>query len=209
MDDDSTRPGLARRALFLAGILVVMVVVVLASGTIVGRWRFVTPDEIGPAVPVSRADLVVVVPVPAATLRAGDVVYVRPPDQPGMLVRIDGVVDPRLRTYLIHGETDAAPRKLPETVWRQRRALPAAGVPFRALAGPVPTLVLALTGVALVAGDLWQRRRRDASAPVPATPATEDPETIVPAAVTLGFIGVSTDPDRRAVDASRSDRPRR
>src|SRR3954469_8034045 len=110
MTDDGARPGLARRALFAVVIVAVAMMVVLAAGSAVGRWRFVAPDHIGNAVPVSRADLVVVVPVPAASLRAGDVVYVRPPKESGSLVRIDGVVDSNKRTFRVHGALGGPPR---------------------------------------------------------------------------------------------------
>jgi hypothetical protein len=199
---------LSRRALFVVSTVGMAVHAVLSLGTAIGRWRFVAPDEIGPAVPVSRADLVVVVPVPAATLHVGDVVYVRAPKQPGMLVRIDGVVDAPKRAYVVHGVGDGSPRTLPETVWQQRRAIPAAGVPFRALSGPLPTLALALAGLTLVGADVWRRRApRRVVEPAPAVPDKHDPNGA--ASVALAFRGESADPARAPTDASAARQLRR
>jgi hypothetical protein len=184
--------GGGQRLLFAAAACGAVVLVVFAAGTAAGRWRFVTPETKSPNVPLARSSLVVVVPVPAATLRTGDVVFVRPRQGPSALIRIERVTDASGHKFEASDAHGSGPVVLHDTAWRSTRVVPVAGLFFRMLAAWLPTLVLFVLGVALVVWDCLRHRRR---ASVPALleeshPADLDAD-VIPASVTLGLLAGS------------------
>jgi hypothetical protein len=170
-----SRPGggakrFARRALQTSAAVATVALVALAVGSAVGRWRVLPVDGAGPGTGVTRSDAVFVVPVRAQQVHAGDHLAIRRSDGPPTVHRVDRIADSfapvEVRLDAGGGRTVGA--ELPERAWRVRYAVPGVGLVLRALAGPVQSALLMLSGLVLIAraqgfhtppGSGWGRRR--------------------------------------------------
>src|SRR5689334_5563091 len=117
---------LARRVILVGGALLTVAIAVLAIGSAAGRWRIGLAPSAAPRATTPEGAVVLVVPVPSATLKPGDefVGRLRPREEPHTY-HVLGVVDARaseMRLRESNGEIYAGP--LPRTVWRVRFAAP-------------------------------------------------------------------------------------
>jgi hypothetical protein len=144
--------------------------IVLAVGSAVGRIRLAPAPVNRMATPYAKSDLVVVVPVPAQRVKAGDVLYVHSAHEHSLL-RVDRLVDSTTSQVHIVGDPQDKFRHLAGTAWRVSGSVPFAGLALDLIAGPIPALLFVLFGLALVVRAEMQRGREDrgggARAPVP------------------------------------------
>ena len=167
---DAPRAGLTamasivgRSALRVLTTVVMLLVVLVAVGDAVGRWRVVpAPSSVAG---YARSDLVMAVPVPARRIQPGDVVIVKNKHERG-LFRVADVVDSFSAQVRFAGDPADRTRTLHSTMWRVTGRAPRLGQPFALLAGPVQSALLVLSGFALV---YFSERRRSRSDLLPAT----------------------------------------
>jgi hypothetical protein len=144
--------------------------VVVAGGTAAGRWRLWAVHRNGAQTGIARDDAVLLVPVPALEVKAGDRVVIGQPGAGPTLYRITGITDStNAKVQVVQADNDVQEVALPAKVWRVSYVLPYSGVPLRLLAGPVQAALLVLGGIAIIAEA--ERRRHAVGAPAGATTA--------------------------------------
>jgi hypothetical protein len=148
---------LVKRVILVLGAVVTIAVALLAIGSAAGRWRVArAPSPVGHA-STPNGSVVLVVPVPAATLHPGDEIIVTLPDRESPHTYfVSGVTDAHARAMRIQDERGRIfTGTLPNTVWRVRYAVPALGPIFGFLLGGIQAAVLVLLGLGL----LWYAER--------------------------------------------------
>jgi hypothetical protein len=157
---------LVRRVILVVGVLLTVAVALLAIGSAAGRWRVALAPSPAVRATTPEGAVVLVVPVPAATLRPGDefVGRLRPREVPHTY-HVSGIVDARAREMRIRDDAgELYTGSLPNTVWRVRYAAPALGPFFDALLGPIQAGALVVLGLLLMLyADRERRRHSDAA----------------------------------------------
>ncbi len=155
-----------RRVGSIALVVVVLALVVVAGGDAAGRWRLWAVHRNGAQTGVAHDDAVLLVPVPALEVKAGDRVVIGQPGVGATLFRISGVTDStNAKVNVVDAHSQVQEVALPAKVWRVSRVLPYSGVPLRLLAGPVQAALLVLAGIGIIA---QAERRRHAAGATPA-----------------------------------------
>jgi hypothetical protein len=159
-------------------IAIVLLLVVVAGGDAAGRWRLWAVHRSGAQTGIAHDDAVLLVPVPALEVKAGDRVVIGQPGAGATLFRITGVTDStNAKVNVVEANNQAQEVALPAKVWRVSDVLPYSGTPLRLLAGPVQAALLVLGGIGIIAQA--ERRRHatraldgsDPSGRIGATPA--------------------------------------
>jgi hypothetical protein len=151
--------AVGRSVLRVLTTVLMLLVVVVAVGDAVGRWRVVPAPSVLAHTGYAKGDLVVAAPMPARRIEAGDVVVVKNKTEHG-LFRVEEVVDSFSSQVRFAGDPPDRTRTLHATMWRVNGRVPWLGQPFALLAGPVQSAVLVLAGFALV---YFSERRRSSA----------------------------------------------
>jgi hypothetical protein len=151
-----TGSAVAGSALRVLTTVVMLLVVLIAVGDAVGRWRVVPAPSALAHTHYDDGDLVVAVPVSARRIEPGDVVVVRNKHEHG-LFRVDSIVDSFGARVRFAGDPPNRTRRLHSTMWRVSGRVPRLGQLFALLVGPIQSALLILCGFALVY--LSERRR--------------------------------------------------
>ena len=153
---------LLRRARATGTALATAALVVLALGSVAGRWRVVPVTSTGELVDVAEGSIVLLTPTPAQSLQPGDTVFLGTEADPNALRRVVGIYDSWNREFRVDrvSGSESAPGAragddevvvLPAMVGRVTRSVPYLGRVFEVLVGPVQAIVLVVAGSALVA----------------------------------------------------------
>ena len=148
------------RALRTSAAVVTAALVALAVGAAFGRWQVLPVDDAPPGTRFGSGTAAFVVPSPALSLDADDVVYVSVDGRSGQFSRVVAVVDSwERRVELERPDGRREQAVLPPTVWRVSRVVPYVGVVFDLLVGTAQSIVLVAVGVALIASAEIRRAR--------------------------------------------------
>src|SRR3954451_23226780 len=122
------------RVLFGGGVVVTIAIALLAIGAAAGRGRVAITPTAAPRATTPAAAVAPFVPVPSATLKAGDEFVARlRPREAKYTYRVAGVVDARAREMRVRDSTgEIYTGTLPNIVWRVRFVAPAIGPVFDA-----------------------------------------------------------------------------
>ncbi len=146
----------------VALVAIVLTLVVVAGGDAAGRWRLWAVQRGGAQTGIAHDDAVLLVPVPALSVKATDRVVIGEPGTGATLFRISGVIDSTNgKVNVVDPNNQVEAVALPAKVWRVSHVLPYSGLPLRLLAGPVQAALLVLAGIGVIA---QAERRRHASA---------------------------------------------
>ncbi len=161
-----------RIGLGVVGVITLLCALV-AGGTLVHRIRLWPVRSAAPDVGIGHESLLVLVPVPAAKLRTGDLVVVdRKDTRSSGLYKVDALlsqVSPAIEVLGPHDKPLAL--NLPSTVWRVSYSVPFVGAVVKVMPGSIVTWTLIPIGVVLVASSRWSRRRRERARERNVTPA--------------------------------------
>jgi signal peptidase I len=131
----SRRAGLTRLLCSLMLLGVVLLIVPVAAGMALGRWRFTVIDTGSMRPTLSPGDVAVLTPEPRAALRRGQIIAFHPPGEPRLTVvhRVFSI-RPLAGGVVMQTKGDANnatdawhARILSSTVWRERLKLPSLG----------------------------------------------------------------------------------
>ena len=169
----SRRAKWARSLGFAAVALVTVGCVAVAGATLVHRIRLAPVRTAAPDVGIGHASLLVLVPVPAAQIRSGDLAVIgRKDTHTTALYRVDAVlsqVSPAVEVR--DADHKALALNLPATVWRVSYEVPFVGAVVKVLPGSIVAWILIPVGVLLVGWSRWLRRRRERARDRIVTPA--------------------------------------
>jgi hypothetical protein len=136
-----------RRAVRAVALAVPVALAVLGTGAALGRWQ---------VLPGAGGGLVLVEPVAAATVDAGDTVVVAVPGREPGLRRVAAVVDSWAGRVALDRGDDV---RLPPRVWRVTRSVPVGGALYGALVDRARGAVLVGAGVACLVAAVRPARR--------------------------------------------------
>jgi hypothetical protein len=145
------RVGRRARRWFLRGLVLVSLalIVLLAVGTAVGRFRFVPTPAQPSGTAYASSDALVVVPVAALRIEPGDAIVAQD-RRTRSLLRVEQVVDRDGPTVRIANDPPGATRRLTGRVWRVTASVPGLGSGLGRLGGPIPGVLLMVAGFGLI-----------------------------------------------------------
>ena len=145
----ATASTVARSALRVLTTVLMLLVVLVAVGDAVGRWRVVPAPSASAHTGYAKGDVVVAVPVPARRIEVGDIVVVKNKHEHG-LFRVEKVVDSSAAQVRFVGDPPKETRRLHATMWRVTGHVPWVGHLFALLVGPIQSALLVVAGFVLV-----------------------------------------------------------
>lgn len=162
MQGFSRRAGRVLSSLMLT--VLVLLLVLVAGGTAAGRWRLWAVHHLGAQTNVASNSAVLLVPVPALEVHAGDRVVLGQRGVGPTLFRVTGVTDSQnAKVDVVDGHNMVQEIALPAKVWRVSKVMPYSGIPLRLLAGPIQAAFLVLGGIGVIAQA--ERKRHAGTAP--------------------------------------------
>jgi hypothetical protein len=167
------RNRVARQLAFAIVAIITVFCVAVAGATLVHRIRLAPVRRAAPDVGIGHESLLVLVPVPAAKIKAGDLIVVdRKDTHTTELDKVDAVISQvKPAVEVRDGRDRALALNLPSNVWRVSTEVPFLGTVVKVLPGSILTWILIPAGVVLLAWSRWSRRRRRRALEHNVTPA--------------------------------------
>jgi len=159
---DGRVKAFARRASRTGAAVLTAALVVLALGAAAGRWQVLPAQSVGDHVSFEAGSLVIVEPIDARLLDAGDEIYVQLDGADGGFRNVVSIVDSWERKIELNGRNgERHIVEMPPKAWRVSRVIPYAGIPLGILVGPIQSIALVVFGLGLIVSAEWKRSRAE------------------------------------------------